>query len=73
MHRSKENYSEKLFEIYQKSLLGLDEVVKKLWTIIDSSKTDDKEKMRAINLTMQCYKEKFEMIQLELDLINKKR
>jgi hypothetical protein len=31
-----------------------------------------KEKMKAINLIMQCYKEKFEMIQLEPDLINKK-
>jgi len=51
----------------------MDEVIKKLWTIIDSSKTDEKEKMKAINLIMQCYKEKFEMIQSEPDLINKKR
>jgi hypothetical protein len=41
--------------------------------IIDSSKTDEKEKMKAINLIMQCYKEKFEMIQSGPDLINKKR
>jgi len=51
----------------------MDEVIKKLWTIIDSSKTDEKEKMKAINLIMQCYKEKFEMIQSEPDLINQKR
>jgi DNA-binding transcriptional regulator LsrR (DeoR family) len=73
IHKSKENYSERLFEVYQNSLLGLDEVVKKLWTIIDSSKTDEKEKMKAINLIMQCYKMSFEMIKSEPELINQKR
>ena len=53
-------------------MMGYDELIKKLWTIIDSKRTDDKEKMKAINLIMQCYKEKFEMIQLEPDLVNKK-
>ena len=51
---------------------GFNEVIKKLWEIIDSSKTDAKEKLKAINLMMQCYKDKFEMIQLEPDLVNKK-
>jgi hypothetical protein len=73
IHKSKENYGERLFEVYQNSLLGLDEVVKKLWTIIDSSKTDEKEKMKAINLIMQCYKMRFEMIKSEPELINQKR
>ena len=44
IHKSKENYGERLFEVYQNSLLGLDEVIKKLWTIIDSPKKDDKKK-----------------------------
>ena len=56
MQKNKENYGERLFEVYRNSLLGLDEVVKKLWPIIDSSKTDEKEKMKAINLITQCYK-----------------
>ena len=73
MHKSKENYIERLFEVYRNSLLGLDEVIKKLWTIIDSLKTDEKEKMKAINLIMQCYKIRFEMIKLEPELINQKR
>jgi hypothetical protein len=42
-------------------VLGLDEVIKKLWTIIDPSKTDNKEKMKGINLIIQCYKERFDM------------
>jgi predicted transcriptional regulator len=73
LHKSKENYGERLFEVYQNSLLGLDELIKKLWIIVDSSKTDEKEKMKAINLIMQCYKEKFEMIKSEPELINQKR
>jgi predicted transcriptional regulator len=44
LRKSKENYGERLFEVYQNSLLGLDEVIKKLWAIIDSSKTDEKRK-----------------------------
>ncbi|HSF50971.1 MAG TPA: hypothetical protein VLA74_09455 [Nitrososphaeraceae archaeon] len=40
--------------------------------IINSSKTDEKEKIKAINLMMQCYKDKFQMIQSEPDLVNKK-
>ena len=51
---------------------GFDEVIKKLWEITDSSKTDEKEKIKAINLIMQCYKEKFQMIQSEPDRVNKK-
>ena len=58
---------------YQNSLEGLvDEVIKKLWTIIDLSKTDEKEKMNAINLIMHCYKERFEMIKSEPELIIQK-
>jgi hypothetical protein len=73
LHKNKENYGERLFEVYQKSLLGLDEVIKKLWTIIDSSKTGEKEKMKAISLIMQSYKMRFEMIKSEPELINQKR
>jgi hypothetical protein len=54
-------------------LLGLDKVIKKFWTIIDSSKTGDKEKMKAINLIMQCSRMRFEMIKSEPELINQKR
>ena len=31
LRKSKENYGERLFEVYQNSLQGLDEVIKKLW------------------------------------------
>jgi hypothetical protein len=53
-------------------LQGFDEIIKKLWTI-DSPKTDEKEKMKAINFIMQCYKNKFEMIQSEPEVVKLKR
>ena len=73
IEKNKRNYGDRLFEVYHNSLQGFDEIVKKLWTIIDASKTDEKEKMKAINLMMQCYKQKFEMIRSEPELVNLKR
>jgi hypothetical protein len=68
MQKSKKNY-ERLFKVYRNSLLGLDEVVKKLWRIIDSPQKDEKETMKAINLIIQCFKMRFEMIKSEPELI----
>ena len=72
IHKSTENYGEHLFEVYRNNLLGLDEMIKKLWTIVDSPKTDSKEKIKAITLIGQCYKERFELVISETDLIKKK-
>ena len=44
IEKNKKNYGERLFEVYRNSLLGLDEAVKKLWTIIDSPKKQMKKK-----------------------------
>ncbi|HKG70504.1 MAG TPA: ECF-type sigma factor, partial [Nitrososphaeraceae archaeon] len=73
IRKSAENYGEHLFEVYRNNLLGLDEMIKKLWTIVDSPKTDSKEKIKAISLISQCYKERFELVRSETDLIKKKR
>src|SRR5215210_2203991 len=73
IRKSAENYGEHLFEVYRNNLLGLDEMIKKLWTIVDSPKTDSKEKIKAITLIGQCYKERFELVQSETNLIKKKR
>jgi hypothetical protein len=48
-------------------------MIKKLWTIVDSPKTDSKEKIKAITLIGQYYKERFELVRSETDLIKKKR
>jgi len=73
IRKNTENYAEHLFEVYRNNLQGLDEMIKKLWTIVDSPKTGSKEKIKAISLISQCYKERFELVRSETDLIKKKK
>jgi predicted transcriptional regulator len=73
IRKSTENCGEHLFEVYRSTLLGLDETIKKLWAIIDSPKTDGKERIKAITLITQCYKDRFELIRSEPDLIERKK
>jgi hypothetical protein len=40
-------------------------MIKKLWTVADSSKTDSKEKIKAIVLIGQYYSERLELIRNE--------
>ncbi len=62
MRKSAENYDKHRFEVYRNNLLGLDEMIKKLWTIADSPKTDSKEKIKAITLIGQYYRERLELV-----------
>jgi hypothetical protein len=69
MRKSAENYDKHRFEVYRNNLLGLDEMIKKLWTIADSPKTDSKEKIKAIVLIGDYYREKMQLIRNEPGLI----
>jgi predicted transcriptional regulator len=69
MRKSAENYGRHRFEVYRNNLLGLDEMIKKLWTIADSPKTDSKEKLKAIVWIGEYYRERLELIRLEPRLI----
>jgi predicted transcriptional regulator len=69
MTKSAENYDKHRFEVYRNNLLGLDEIIKKPWTIADSPKTDNKEKIKAIVLIGEYYRERFKIIRYEPDLI----
>ena len=73
IRKNSENYGEHLFEVYRNNLQGLDEMIKKLWTIADSPKTDSKEKIKAIVLIGQYNRERFELVQSEPGLIQRKR
>jgi hypothetical protein len=53
MRKSAENYDKHRFEVYRNNLLGLDEMIKKLWAVADSPRTDSKEKIKAIVLIGQ--------------------
>jgi hypothetical protein len=48
-------------------------MIKKLWSIIDSKNTDDKERIKAITLITQYYKERMELIKSEPDLLSNKQ
>ncbi len=44
-------------------------MIKKLWTIADSPKTDSKEKIKVIVVIGQYYRERFELVRHEPRLI----
>ena len=69
IQRSSNNYSRHLFEVYRNTLLGLDEMIKQLWSTIDSHKTNSKERIKAISLISQCYKERLELVKSEPRLL----
>jgi predicted transcriptional regulator len=69
--KNSENYGQHLFEVYRNNLQGLDEMIKKLWTIVDSPKTDSKEKIKAIMLIGQYYRERLELVGDEKSLNQK--
>lgn len=54
-------------------MLGLHEAIKNLWTIVDSAKTDAKEKLKAITLMREFYKERLDLIRSELSLLHQKK
>jgi predicted transcriptional regulator len=69
--KNSENYGEHLFQVYRNNLQGLDEMIKKLWTVADSPKTDSKEKIKAIMLIGQYYRERLELVGHEQSLNQK--
>ena len=73
LKKSTENYGEHLFEIYWNTLLGLDEAIKKLWTIVDTPKTEAKEKLKAITLMREYYRERLDLLRSEPGLLHQKR
>jgi predicted transcriptional regulator len=64
-NKRQKRYGSELFLELQNSLAGLAELIKKLWITVDHSKTDDKERMKAISLILQCYNRRFELLKLE--------
>lgn len=69
MRKNAENHDKHRFEVYRNNLLGLDEMIKKLWTIADSPKTNSKEKIKTIVLIGEYYRERLQLIKIEPGLI----
>ncbi len=72
--KSPKNYGKRLFSTFEFTMMGYDEIIKKLWSIIDSKNTDDKERIKAITLIGQYYRQRMELIKSEPELlVNKER
>jgi predicted transcriptional regulator len=69
--RQKKYGNELVLEV-QNTLAGLGELIKKSWTIVDDSKTEHRERMKAISLIMQCYDKRLELLSLEPQVNNLK-
>ena len=63
---------DQLLDEYAKMMLILDETVKELWKIIDSSKTSPKEKAKSISLILSVTKERRLILEKEIDIIKTK-
>ena len=53
---------EKLPEEYEKTLCGLNSILREAWTISQASETGNMEKIKAINLAKDCYSMKLELL-----------
>ena len=72
IHKRDADPDDQLFDEYEKMMLTLDETVKELWKIIDSSKTGSKEKAKSISLIMNVTKERRSILEKEIDIIKTK-
>ncbi|HKG41408.1 MAG TPA: hypothetical protein VKA98_04660 [Nitrososphaeraceae archaeon] len=54
-----------MYHEQQNSLDGIRELMKNLWLIIDNPKIEIKERMKAMNLMMQCPYMRFKLIDSE--------
>lgn len=62
--RQRNSFDELYFE-FRNTLAGLTELVKKSWTIVDDSKTEQKERIKAMSLILQCYNKRLELLNFE--------
>jgi hypothetical protein len=54
-----------MYSEQQNTLDSVAELMKNLWLIIDNPKTEVKERMKAMNLMMQCYYMRFKLVDSE--------
>ena len=58
----KKYIDEKLPEEYEKTLCGLNGILREAWTISQSTETGRMEKIKALNLAKDCYSMKLELL-----------
>ena len=70
--RSTKNYGQRLFSTFASTMMGYDDIIKKLWSIIDSKRTDDKERIQSNTLIALYYRQRIELIRSEPELLENK-
>jgi hypothetical protein len=68
IQKRNKHYGNELFQAYHNTLAGLNEIVKKMWTIIDDSKSDQKEKLKAASLIIECSDKRFNLLKIDPQL-----
>jgi predicted transcriptional regulator len=63
--KRQQKYGNELFLDIQNTLAGLAELIKKSWTIVDDPKAEQKERMKAISIILQCYSKRLELLNIE--------
>lgn len=58
-------YGDDLALDVQNTLAGLAELIKKSWTIIDNPKAEQRERIKAISIIVQCYTKRLELRNVE--------
>jgi hypothetical protein len=68
IQKRNKHYCNELFQAYHITLAGLNEIVKKMWTIIDDPKSDQKEKLKAASLIVECSDKRFNLLKIDPQL-----
>jgi predicted transcriptional regulator len=68
IQKSNKHYGNELFQAYHNTLAGLNEIVKKMWIIIDDLKSDQKEKLKAASLIIECSDKRFNLLKIDPQL-----
>jgi predicted transcriptional regulator len=63
--KRQQKYGDELFLDVQNTLAGLAELIKKSWTFVDDPKAEQKERMKAISIILQCYGKRLDLLNLE--------
>ena len=67
------NSNDLLYDEYEKMDLIFDESIKELWKIVDSSKTNSKEKTKSIGLIINITKEKRSILEKKIGMLKSKK
>jgi predicted transcriptional regulator len=63
--KRRQRFGNEFFLNLQNTLAGLTEIIKKSWTIVDDPNADQKERMKAMSIILQCYDKRLDLLNSE--------